>query len=240
MLPLTDIGVKIKIEKEYTDGDHIYNKSDRDFNSLVREEALSGIYMVNIILAYDEDLDDETLLYSFNLENAKTFKIAMDTLLQISRRVDKIEWDIRDNNIELAIFCPKKKYDNVQKDKIVSERNAQQIKNYIEKYVSIILRSTAEHVTDSFKRAGIDMPFIINAQHEKTMSTGHLYLYFGAVTKSSLTVNRRKSERLIEDVETFREKNIPNVTIPIRAKYVMTIDFDYSEVLKKAKEIAER
>lgn len=242
-LPLTDIGSIVKIEnKFYTDGKNSIEVRDRDFMSKVHQEELYGVYRLSVkIFRKDNELED-TKFFDNGIYNTKFYKVFIDTILQISKRVENVEWEPENSStiVKVMIVCQKKKYDTIIKKDIVRNSYKSNFNDILNRKVKNILSDVCELCTDAFCAKRIDMPFIVNSQHEKTMDSGFLYLYFADMPKATVTINGRKSGRLIEDIETFRKKDIPNIEIPSRAKYVMTININYDKLVRNSKLEAKR
>jgi hypothetical protein len=238
-LPLTDVGSVVQIEsKFYSDGQNNIERNDRNFTSMVNQESLYGVYRLSVKLCKKSDDLEETTFYSNGVDITKYYKAFIDTLLQVSKRVENIEWEPEmylSTVLKVMIICKKKKYDTIIKKDIVRKSYKNSFNEILHRNAKKVLSKVCDLCTEAFCKKGIGMPFLINSEHDKTMSSGVFYLYFADMPKATVTINRRKTGRVIEDVDTFRARNIPNIEIQPRAKYVMIVEFDYDEIVRDSK-----
>lgn len=245
-LPITDKGFKVEIKKGYVDKLNNYESlgdipcDKKSITSAIVRNSIRGAYYININEKIEDDEDNEEEhghRLKYRSQDAVTFKFLMDEILQISKRVEYIEWEPSDF---ITIFIVCNKLDNKKnKKKFLNNQYKDELNNIIYRKVDRIRTRVTEEWTKSFKDAMIT----------RELKDNHFYFFFKPVSKAVLNLNMKKLYGLgglnrinsieVKEIEEFKKEN-PDIMIPERTAFIIDLDFDYESISIESKKDVKR
>lgn len=271
LLPLTDIGFKIGEIEDFLVDDEFYEifgegdegyrgiyarNNDRNMRKNVISNTIYGAYKFKI--EKEIDLIEKSTLSQHNSEEIYLYKIILDELLQISKRVHRLEWDIetsKDENarnfcVDIYIVCPHTKIDVGEKRKLLQKDYKSELNETIKSKITSMLRYIQNNTLTSLFLQKALSDFFIGSDHKKTIKDGKLYIYFGDIGKNSINTNLKKigaiQNKYIKEIDLVSIEKFLQIyesdetDVPNEAKYVIRISFDYNIIVNDSKrEIAK-
>lgn len=237
-LPITDKGFKINVSKCYVDDNYEKVVYQKEIKSAIVRNRLRGSYNIHISREIGDD-DKSSPRLTYSSEDVVIFKFLMDEILQISKRVELIEWEpspsARDGAV-IDIFIVCNKTDNKKnKRKFLNDEYKSELNSLIYRKIEFIKGRIMEELTKSFKNA------IIYRQWKNN----HLYFFCKPVTKAVLNSNMKKLDKLIsswskinsieiKELEELKKEN-PNIDIPEKTSFIIDVELDYDSIVRISK-----